>query len=188
MSEPTLREKLLDLESRESKLDQRTSDFMENIMYRKLNVPMKISFSISLVMGVCFCVGFTYVGLTAPDELPPIFKLGFYVAGAFGLAWAVFSGYVLKKGRAHLLKTDDIIQGLSFGFIVILMVVLLLASGYMKDDLTAVKMVLNGMVFLILFGIPAMLHMRMRQTERMLMDRLLQIELKLTEMQEEKER
>lgn len=186
MSEPTLREKLLDLESKESKLDQRSSDVMEKIMYRKLNIPMKISFSVSLVLGLCFCIGFTYVGLTAPDELPFIFKLGFYVGAVFGLAWSVFSAWVLKKGKVHLLKTDDITQGLTFGFIVILMVVLLVGSGYMKDDLVAMKMVLHGMVFLILFGVPAMLHMRMRQTERMLMDRLLQIELKLTEMQEEK--
>jgi len=60
----------------------------------------------------------------------------------------------------------------------------MLIAGKIEDKTLAILMVLQGAVFFMMFGIPAIFNMRMNRMESNIREQMLKLELKLAESKE----
>ena len=72
--------------------------------------------------------------------------------------------------------------GLTFGFLLILLTGLILLGGQLEDKVIAIQMTLNGAIFFMIFGIPALFSLRINRMESALREHLLKLELKVAEL------
>ena len=150
---------------------------------KKLTLSGKIIWIFASLLGVVSAVEFSYWALVS-QELPWLMRVGFAIGAVFGAAWAALGIWTLKKSSINWLQHENAVHGLSFGFVLILLIIFLLLSNQLEDRTKAIQMVLNGAVFFLIFGIPALFNMRINRTEASLREQLLKIELKMTELAE----
>ena len=183
MNDQSIRDRLLDMEKRTPELEKQFKKEVNKMFEKKLTISEKIGWSLSTLMGVFFVIIFSYAALVS-QELPWLVRAGFIEGAVFGAAWAVLSIWILKKGSLNWLRDENMAYGLSFGFILLLMINMFFLGNQLEDKILAIQMMLNTAVFFMIFGIPALFNMRINRTEASLREQLLKIELKMAEMAE----
>ena len=184
MSKQTLRDQLLQLDSFTWELEAKYQKEKMKMFEKTLNSRQKVVWTLSGMLGVFFFIFFGYTAFTAPAGFNLIIRGTFIFGAIFGAAWTGLSFYILKKSSFHIIKTDNAINGLTFMFMVIFMTAILLVTGKMEDKTLAILMVVQGSVFFMMFGIPAILNMRMNRMESNIREQMLKLELKLAEREE----
>jgi predicted membrane channel-forming protein YqfA (hemolysin III family) len=111
-------------------------------------------------------------------------RLGSIAGAVFGAAWAVLGVSILRKGSFRLFRDENVVHGLTFGFTLLLLIVLLLLGGQNADRTTGIQMMLFGGIFFLVFGIPAIFNMRINRAESTLREQLLKLELQIAEIAE----
>ena len=184
MNDQSIRDRLLDLEKRTPELEEQFKKEVNKMFEKKLTLSGRIMWIFTTLMGVAFAIGFSYVALISAQELPWLMRVGFAMGAVFGAAWAVLGIWTLKKGSFNWLKHDNAVHGLSFGFVLLLLIILLLLGNQIGDRTVAIQMALNGAIFFLIFGIPALFNIRINRTEASLREQMLKLELKMTEIAE----
>jgi len=184
MKRETFREQLLSEEKVSPELRERYREEVRNMLERKLTKREKIAWTFGIVLGCFFFVFFGYHALFAPPGFPLIGRIVFGLGPVFALAYIVFSVSVLRRGKLHRIRTEEWSTRIIYIFVVLMMAIALVWSGRMEDQVGGISMVLNMLVFLILFGILPMIINRVNKAEWKLREDLLRIELDLAELRE----
>jgi len=184
MNDKSIRDRLLDLEKRTPELEEQFKKEVDKMFEKKLSISGKIIWIFATLMGIAFAVGFSYVALISAQELPWLARAGFVMGAVFGAAWAALGIWTLKKSSINWFQHENAVHGLSFGFVLLLLIILLLLGNQVEDRTVAIQMALNGAIFFLIFGIPALFNMRINRTEASLREQMLKLELKMTEIAE----
>jgi hypothetical protein len=179
-----LRDKLVAQQERDRASEEQFWREMERMMETKLTPARRIAWGLSGLMGVFFVVLFSYVAWTAPSEFPLAGRLVFIAGSVFGAIWAGISGVILRRGTFHLKTDENMVNGVVWGFMVLMMTAFLLMAGNMENRTAGISLVLNGLVFIVLFGIPAIVNLRINRMEQGLREQMLRLQITLAEIAE----
>ena len=184
MSDQSLRDRLLDLEHQSPELKAKYQKELKKMMEKKLTTFGKIMAAFSVLLGCFFVVFFSYQALTLPPDLPFLARVGFAVGALFGGAWAVLGIWTLRRGSMNVGRFENTTQGLVFGFVLFMLIITGVTGAEAQDRIKGLHMILSGLTFFLVFGVPALFNMRINRTETLLREQLLKIELKLAELAE----
>ena len=198
MNDSELRDRLLELEKITPELEARYRKQMNAIFERPLTPATRIGLVVGLLMGIGFFVLFSTVTVVVTWLEPgfPILGRIMFAGGAvFGLAFAVLNVVILRKGTISLglwrnvtLKQFRTVHPAAFGitwtFCVLITVACLMMAGEMEDAVRGNKVILSGIVTMVLFGIPITILSVATESELLLREKFLQLELQLAELRE----
>jgi len=186
MNDQSIRERLLNMEERTPALEERFKKEIKRMLERKLTRFEKIAWALASVVGAFFVIFFSYLALVTRG-LPWLARVGFIEGAVFGAAWVALGMWILKKGSFNWFQHENAVHGITFGFVLLLLVSLLLLGGQLEDEVKGIKMMLSGAIFFMIFGIPALFNMRISRTEASLREQLLRIQLNMAELTEKTE-
>jgi len=154
------------------------------MLEKRLTWGMRIGWMLATAMGLGFLGLFSYVAATAPPEFPLLGRLGFVAGALFGLGWTILALSILKRGAISLKSHSGAATGMVWGFVLLMMIIFLQLGMTMEDGVKGIQMILSGLVFLVIFGIPALIMRRVETAELALGEHLLKLELQLAEISE----
>ncbi len=182
----TFRDELLGMEKPNADYKKNYERQVKEMVEKKLTGLRKWGTIAGLVMGLGFFVLFGTLAIITPKEFPSWGRAIWAIGSLFGLAFAILSALVLKKGTVNL-KTDDMaFAGLAWGFIVIVSTITLVNAGRLSDPTIAIKM----LVSLLIFEVMAAAGLRKAIIERSgvnTREKLLEIEYRLADLAEKME-
>ncbi len=198
MNDSKLRDKLLELETVTPELEAKYREQMNAILERPLTPVSRIGHVVGLAMGIGFFVLFSTVTIVVTwlePGFPVLGRIVFAVGALFGLAFAALSVAILRKGSISLqlwrnvtLKQFRTVHPAAFGitwtFCVFITVACQLMGSQMADTVRGNQMILGGIVAMVLFGIPITILSVATESELLLREKFLQIELHLAELRE----
>ncbi len=121
---------------------------------------------------------FTYAFFAA-DELSLLARMGFVLGVAFALSFAVLLVRIIRRGSYDVIMDANAITGVTWVFLVFLITILMLTAGRMEDPIQGMRMVLNGIVFLIIFGVVGLLQNTINQAHHKTREKLVEIERRI---------
>jgi len=183
MRDPTLRDKLLQLEPIPPHREAKLREALHTMFEKRLNPIQKIAWTLSGILAIGLGLFFGYMALTAPEGFPAMGRAVFAGGTVFGIVWAGLSAWILRRGSMKL-QHESVFQGLTFGFVLLLLIVFMMMGSQMKDPARGALMVLNAIAYFLIFGLPAMFVMRLNRMEATLREHLLRLELRLEELEE----
>src|SRR5262249_44167074 len=128
--DPTLRDRLCELEPQNPLLRERYAKELQAMLEKKLSLPMKLFLGLVTVGSVAIAI---FLGTQAliHGELPPLARVGLAGGVVFALAWAGLSAWTLRRGSIPLRTQPAALAALSWMFAVLLETCfLLLAPGF----------------------------------------------------------
>ena len=129
-----------------------------------------------------FCLAqavlFGSVAVYSYGDLPLWGTVGFALAVAFALAFALLSGWIAFSGRIHLKSQPPAMAGMSWAFVVVFVTLLLV---YAPDSISGVRMIVSSLFFVIGAAV-CLLASRTEQAELRTKEKLLEIEYRLAEL------
>jgi tetrahydromethanopterin S-methyltransferase subunit E len=149
----------------------------------RLTLSGKIVWTGTTLLAAVSAVFFTFLAITIQD-LPWLGRAGLIEGVLFSIGWIILGVRTLKKRSFNLLKQENAVHGLVFGFILLLLVNMLILGSQLEDRAIGNQMIISGAVFFMIFGIPAIINMRVNRMEYTLRQHLLKIELKIAELSE----
>jgi hypothetical protein len=180
--DPTLRDRLCELEPQNPLLRERYSQELQAMLERKLSLPMK---GFLVLVGVGSVAIATFLGTLAlsHEELPALARAGLAGGVVFALAWAGLTGWTLRRGTLQLRTQPAAYASLSWVFAVLLETCFLLLAPQFPDRFHAVLALVCGLVLLIGAGV-TMVCTRVQQAELRTQESLLRLEYRLAELSE----
>ncbi len=176
-----LRDRLVDHQQRDEASEERFRMEIRRMTETKLTTAKRLAWGLSGLLGLAFVVLFSYVAWTAPPDLPLAGRLTFVAGAVFGAAWAGVCGRILRKGSFSLRTDENTAHGVTWGFMVLMMTAFLLAGGQMEDRMRGISLVLYGLVFFVVFAIPALMNLRVNRLELSLREQMLRMQIALAE-------
>jgi len=173
---------LLGIEQWDPIYQERYRKELQKMLEKKLTGARRWVYIFWIALGVGCTILFGTVAIIA-RELPLLARFGFVAGAFFGLAWACLAGSIVKRGVFDLKAHPKAMAGLSWGFAVILVTLLMLIGDRLPDAIKGVQMVVNGLVFLVM-GAVFMILNQTNQAELRTREKLLEIELRLAEIAE----
>ena len=151
---------------------------------RELSTPRRITFGIVAVLSLASAAVCGFLAVTEPN-LPLLPCIGLGTGTLFGIAWAAVAVRVCRRGTIDLKLDSHRIAAMVWVFTVLMMVFFLMAGMTAKDRLLGLMMIANGLAFLIGAAVYWLTY-RIEQSELATREKLLQIELKLAELCEQR--
>ncbi len=179
-----MRNGLVAQERRSKEMETRFREAVENMTTKKLTPGLRVSYGLGGMLGLFSAGLLGYLAWTAPTELPLLGRLVLVLGSAFGAAWAALSAYVLKRGSLNLRTDENAAHTLLWVFMVLMMTAFLVIGAQLQDRVLGISMVLYGLVFFVIFAIPAFVSMRVNRMELGIREQLLRMEIAIGEMAE----
>lgn len=186
MNNDNFSDRLLSLEETTPAYREKYEREVEAMLEKRLNPVQRFMFVFTTVLALAMVVFFAYAALVLLRELPLVIRASFGIGAVFAAAWAVLSIRILRAGQMNVRAHPNAMTGMTWGFIVILMVIMMLVTGKHPQAVLSVYMLLNALVFFI-GGVAFLLANRIDQSELNMKERLLSLELRLAEMAEKLE-
>jgi MFS family permease len=136
------------------------------------------------VFGLAMGTFFAVVAVYSYGKLPVWVTAGFGLGAAFGLAYAVLSGWIAWSGRYQLKTQAPAIVGLTWVFTVLYVTLLLVFAPH---SIVGLRMLVSALFFLV-FAAVFLLAGRTEQAELRTKEKLLEIEYRLVDLAEQLER
>ena len=184
MNSHELREQLLELESYSPDLQARYRKEMKDFLEKPLGRGGRIGWIFAMLMGLSFFVIFGIVAIKTPREFPLIGRIGFIAGAVFGAVWAVVAFIIAKRGSMNRKTHVNLVLGMTFGFMVIMMTLFMMQGMAMENGVKGLKMVLGGLVFFVMFGIPSLMLMYLNAVELGIREHMLKLGLQIAELAE----
>jgi hypothetical protein len=180
--EPSLRDRLCELEPHDPLLRERYLQEMKAMFERKLTFRGKLFLAAVLVGSLTITV-FLAVEALIHVELPALARLGLAGGAVFAAAWAVLCGRALRRGTLEL-RTEPAVQaGLLWGFAVLLETCFLVLAPQFPDHFHATVALFLGLVILIGAGV-MLVNTCVQQAELRTREALLRLEFRIAELSE----
>lgn len=177
-SKRDFREQLLGAEQLTPSYREKYEKEVHAMIEKKLTGVRKWSHIGGLIMGLGFTVLFGTMAVIAPKGFPLWCRFGFAAGAVFGLAFAGFSAWILKKGTINLKKDTMIAAGLGWGFIMVFATLVLVYSGRLPDPITGVRMLAAVLVYEVAAA-AMLLRVFIERSELNTREKLLEIEYRL---------
>lgn len=181
MNDHSIRDRLLDMEKRNSDLEEQFKKEMKKMLEKKLTPFGKIAWALVSLFSAANVIIFSYIAIIS-QNLPWLVRIGFIQGAVFSAAWVVLGIWSLKKGSINLFHHENAIHVIVFLFVLLLLINMLIFGSYHADKTKGIQMILSGAVFFLIFGIPALFNLRINRTEASFKEQLLKIELKIAEL------
>jgi hypothetical protein len=180
--DPTLRDRLCELEPQNPLLRERYATELQAMLEKKLSLPMKGFLGLVTVASVVIAV---FLGTSAVihDELPALARAGLAGGVVFALAWAGLSAWTLRRGSLPLRTQPAALAALSWTFAVLLETCFLLLAPAFPDHFHALVALFCGLVLLIGAGV-TMVCTCVQQAHLRTQESLLRLEYRLAELGE----
>lgn len=183
MSNHDFSDRLLSAEQTTPAFRDKYETEVKAMLEKKLTRPQRVGYTLSALMGALFLVVFGAVALFAPREFPAWGRALFGLGSAFGLVWAILVGRIVITGKVNLRTGANALVGLTWGFVVTVVTVLMMVGVDRAEPVKSVYMLLVGLVYLLIAAM-FMIFNRIEQSELNMKEKLLGIELRLAEMAE----
>ncbi len=180
--DPTLRDRLCELEPQNPLLRERYAKELQDMLEKKLSLPMKVFLGLVTVAAVAQAIFLGTVALIH-DKLPPLARAGLVGVVVFSLAWAGLTAWTLRRGTLHLRTQPAAMAALSWTFAVLLETCFLLLAPEFPDHFHALLALFCGLVLLIGAGV-MMVCTRVQQAELRAQESFLRLEHRLAELSE----
>ncbi|MHB9029782.1 MAG: hypothetical protein ACYC9O_13530 [Candidatus Latescibacterota bacterium] len=154
---------------------------VRSMLEKKLNPMQRASNFFALIMSVAF-VGFFIYRLAFMD-IPPIAKIGTGIGLLFSTGWIVLTIKILRRGSMNARTDSNAMAGLTWGFVVLLIVLFMFTAGRMGDQVRGISLVMNGLVFFI-GGATFLLANNINQEELRTRESLLKIKYQIVDLAE----
>ncbi len=180
------RDRLVNMEQVTPALREKYRKGIQAIFEKELTGFGRLAWIATGIGGIGFLAVFGTAAVLVPGEFPLIGRLMFVAGAAFGLAWAVLSALIVKRGSYHRISHSRAAAGLGWSVAIVCATGALLLSNEYPDSIVGVKMICVSLVFLV----PAamfMLRSRIQESELRTREKLLDIELRLAELAEKLE-
>ena len=184
MNSQELRGQLLELESFSPDLQARYREEMKALLEQPFGRRARIGWILSMLMGLSFFVIFGIAAIKAPHDFPLLGRIGFILGAVYGAVWAVVAFTIARRGSMNRKTQLNVVLGLTFGFMVIMMTLFMMQGMDMEDSLKGLKMILGGLVFFVMFGLPSLVMMYLNRAELGIREHLLRLELQIAEIVE----
>ena len=180
------RDRLVEMEQTTPSLKERYQKETKAMFEKKLTRPMKLAWIGTGILGMGFVVLFGTTAIMAPKELPMLARSMFVAGAVFGLAWAVLAALIVKRGAMSLKSHGKALVGMTWCFLVLLTTLTLLLASQHPDRIVGVHMICAVLPFLIM-GAVFMIQYRIQEAELNTREKLLEIELRMTDLAEKLE-
>jgi len=182
MYDESIRTRLLELEHRTPEFEERFIGEMKAMTEQKLTMSQKLQWLVSIAFSVGMIVMFGYKAL-APDR-PLMIRMGYIEALIFAAVFLVLGIMTLSKGSFNIYRQEKTIQLAVLMFILLTVINLMILGGNHSDKIQGLQMMIYGAFFFMVFGIPAIITMRISRTESTLREQTLKLELRVAELAE----
>jgi hypothetical protein len=176
-------QKLAGMEQATAALKEKFDREIRAMTEQKLTKARKVAWVASGILGLGFLGLFGTVAVIAPAEFPLLGRLGFGAGAAFGLVWAGFCLWVIRRDSFDRRKVAVASAGIAWGATVIMTTLMLLLSGQHPDKAVGTQMVVVSLVFLVMAAM-FMIVARVKTAELNTREKLLEIEYRLAELSE----
>lgn len=180
--QPTFRDRLLESEPLDLELRKTYEREIENMFERKLTPVRKAAFAMTIVVGLGSAALCGFLALTEP-ELPPLARAGLSTGVLFGVAWAVVSFVIVRRGAINLKTHGHWMASMVWIFTLLMVIFFLMIAASMDDQLRGLLMVANGLVFLICAAVHWISY-KIDDARLSTREKLLELELRLAELAE----
>lgn len=177
-----LREQLIGLEKVNPVLRERYDKEVSEMLTQELKGMRKWSLVATGVISLGLGVTFASVAVIG-SELPSLIRIGFAVGAAFSFAWVGMAVWILKGGVHKSRQHPTWMANWTWGVTLSMMIIFMMQAGKEPDSVRSVFMVLNGLVYL-LMGALFLIRNCIEQAELKTREKLLEIELRLAEIEE----
>ena len=175
------RDRLIGLERITPSLKEQYELEMRGLLESKLNGISRAVNIFALVLSVVI-VGFFVYRLMFTD-LPALAKIGIAAGMLFSMGWVVLMVKILRRGSMNTKTDANAMAGLTWAFLVIMIILFMLAAGRTENHPRGIMMVLNGLVFL-LGGVVNLLGNNINQEDLHTRESLLKIKYRLVDFNE----
>lgn len=178
-----LSERLLELDSVTPALRQRYDMEVQSMLEQKLTGVRRLAWIGSGILGVGFVVLFGIAAVVAPAEFPLLGRAAFICGALFGLIWAGFCVWLIRRGSVDRRTHGNAAAGAAWGFTIMMVVISMLLADRAPDQVVGVRMVVTAIVFLIMAAVFLILA-RIQTAELNTREKVLEIECQLAELLE----
>ena len=140
-------------------------------------------YGMGAALGIALAIGFGGLAALVQDS-GLLLRIGFGVGSAIGLAWAVVLGWITVRGAVNQRVHPYLITGLAWALLV-LMVGLFLVRAEQLNSPNQVIMIVVVALFALGAGALVLVTNRVDQIELRTREKLLEMEYRLAEIQEE---
>ena len=187
MNTPNLREGLLGAERPDPDLETRYRERVRALTERRLTGAARAGHALGMVLSLALVVRF--VQLVAQDRAQgrPEALAGLGLGLAFCAGWALAELAVLRAGVERHFSHGAVRTVLLVGFTSLLAGLMLWAGLVSPDPARGLRLILFGLVFWCVIGLPFLISYRLRHSEMRVRIALLRLELQLAERGETRE-
>jgi hypothetical protein len=147
---------------------------------RELTTTRRVSFGIVAIAAFISATVCGSLALTEPN-LPTPARVGLATGTLFGLAWCAVAARIAWRGMLDLKLDARRIAAMVWVFTVLTMVFFLLVGMQAEDRMLGLMMIANGLAFLIGAAVYWLTY-RIEQSELNTREKLLQLELRISEL------
>jgi hypothetical protein len=180
--EPSLRDRLCELESYNPLLRERYTQEVQAMLEKKLTSVQKGLLATVAVASLAITAFLGGLALVR-HELPVLARVGLGGGAVFGLAWALLCGRALRRGTWELRFQPAAMAGLTWGLAVLLETCFLVLAPQFPDHFQATVALFSGLVILVGAGV-MLVTACIQQTELRTQEALLRLEHRIAELSE----
>jgi hypothetical protein len=146
--DPTLRDRLCDLEPQNPLLRERYAKELHDMLEKKLSLPMKVFLGLVCCVSIAIAIFLGTVALTH-DKLPLLARIGLVGGVLFELVWAGLAAWPLRRGSLPLRTHPAALAAVFWIFAVLLETCFLMLAPAFPDHFHALLCLFCGLVILI---------------------------------------
>ena len=176
----SFRDRLLELEPVTPALKDRYEKEIQAMFNKPLTGVRRWSWFVGAVGSAGLAVVIGAVALLAPNEFPVYARITFVIGVLFAIAWTVLGLRVFKRGSINLKTDTAMYYGMAWALPVIMLTLFMM---FAPNDLVGLRMITNGIVFLIM-GAAFLLRGVVERSELQTREKLLEIEYRIAEIEE----
>lgn len=177
------RDQLLAVEPMASGVRENLQKEIQNMLTKELSLPRKIVFGVVTITALASSVVCGSLALTEP-ELPLLARIGLGTGTFFGLAWFISLIVILRRGTLDMRKDPRRIAQMVWCFTLLMVIFFVVVAMTSADPIKGLLMIGQALVFLIAAAV-YWLSFRIEEAELNLKERILRMELQLTDSQKE---
>ena len=179
------RDKLLSAERCNPELKKKFDREIRIMLEHKLTKRRKLASLILSIALICQGLFLGWIGV-AVAGIPPMARIGFLIGVVFSFSFAAFLIVVVIKGVYNLKLHPPVLYGMTWGFAVVFMVIIILFG--LTVDASKASLLMDYGLFLFIMAAVFLIMSRIRQNELTTREKLLEIEYKMAELIEDMSR
>jgi hypothetical protein len=175
-----LREQLLAVEPPSFDLRDRLEQEIQNMFVRKLSTNSRVF--ISTLIVVDFAAAVLCGSLAATEEnLPLVARIGLGTGVLFALAWVGWFVTVLRRGEMNIRRDSAVMAAMVWVFTLVMCILMVMGGAMLEDRGKGAIIILYALFFLISAAV-YFLSQRIDAAQLNVTERLLRMELQITEL------